>query len=96
MSADGRVALVTGANRGIGRDVVRQLSERGYNTILTARDQEKGEAAASELGVEFRCLDVANPASVEALASTSAWLGWRPTSTRSSSRSTSTRWVPGV
>jgi len=68
MSGDGRVALVTGANRGIGREVVRQLRDRGYQTILTARDSAKGEEAAAELGVEFRRLDVGDPASVDELA----------------------------
>lgn len=68
MTDDGRVALVTGANRGIGREVVRQLAEKGYRTILTARDPSKGETAASELGVEFRRLDVADAASIEELA----------------------------
>jgi NAD(P)-dependent dehydrogenase (short-subunit alcohol dehydrogenase family) len=68
MNGDGRIALVTGANRGIGREVVRQLAEKGYTTILTARDAAKGEAAASELGVAFRRLDVADAASIEELA----------------------------
>jgi NAD(P)-dependent dehydrogenase (short-subunit alcohol dehydrogenase family) len=48
--------------------VVRQLAEKGYTTILTARDAAKGEAAASELGVAFRRLDVADAASIEELA----------------------------
>jgi NAD(P)-dependent dehydrogenase (short-subunit alcohol dehydrogenase family) len=60
-----RVALVTGANRGIGREVVRQLIEHGFRTILTARDEERGRAAADELGAEFGRLDVADDASVD-------------------------------
>ena len=43
---NGRVALVSGANRGIGREIVRQLSKRGITTILGSRDEEKGRAAA--------------------------------------------------
>ena len=51
MSESGRggVALVTGANRGIGREVARQLAERGYEVLLSARDGAKASAAAQEL-----------------------------------------------
>lgn len=42
-----RVAVVTGANRGIGLEVARQLALRGFTTILGARDAQKGERAAS-------------------------------------------------
>jgi NAD(P)-dependent dehydrogenase (short-subunit alcohol dehydrogenase family) len=65
VSDERRVALVTGANRGIGREVVRQLIEHGFRTILTARDEEQGRAAADELGADFGRLDVADDASVE-------------------------------
>jgi NAD(P)-dependent dehydrogenase (short-subunit alcohol dehydrogenase family) len=60
-----RVALVTGANRGIGREVVRQLLEQGFRAILTARDEQLGRAAADEIGAEFVRLDVADDASVD-------------------------------
>jgi NAD(P)-dependent dehydrogenase (short-subunit alcohol dehydrogenase family) len=62
---DRRVALVTGANRGIGRELVRQLIEHGFRTILTARDDKRGRAAADELGAEFLRLDVADDAGVD-------------------------------
>lgn len=48
-----RIALVTGASRGIGKEVARQLAERGFHVIGTSRAQ----------------LDVTDPQSIEALAS---------------------------
>ncbi len=68
------VALVTGANRGIGREVARQLAERGYDVLLSARDGEKAAAAAAELAqstgakVTPLTLDVADPDSIAAAA----------------------------
>jgi len=68
------VALVTGANRGIGREVARQLAGRGYRVILSARDEGKaGEAArviAEDTGAEVTPLrlDVSDPASIAAAA----------------------------
>ena len=72
--SEGGVALVTGANRGIGREVVRQLAELGYEVLLSARDGEKASAAASELteggggAVRALTLDVADPTSIAAAA----------------------------
>jgi len=65
VSDEGRLALVTGANRGIGREVVRQLLEHGFPTVLTARHEDQGRAAADDLGEEFLRLDVADDASVD-------------------------------
>ena len=67
------MALVTGANRGIGLEVCRQLSSRGLRVILAARDRARGEAAARALhddglDVGAEALDVTDPASIRALA----------------------------
>lgn len=43
------VALVTGANKGIGREIVRRLARQGFTVYLGARDTERGHAAVGEL-----------------------------------------------
>jgi NAD(P)-dependent dehydrogenase (short-subunit alcohol dehydrogenase family) len=70
MMEDGRVALVSGANRGIGREIVRQLTERGITTILGSRDEEKGRAAAEGIDgdVRVRQLDVTDEKGIAQLA----------------------------
>ena len=54
--AQERVAIVTGANRGIGLEVTRQLADLGYTVVLGSRDLGKGEAAARKLKVGDRVL----------------------------------------
>ena len=49
---DRPVALVTGANRGIGLEVARGLAWRGTTVVVGARDTQKGGAAAGELASE--------------------------------------------
>jgi NAD(P)-dependent dehydrogenase (short-subunit alcohol dehydrogenase family) len=68
-----RVAVVTGANRGIGFEISRQLAQRGYAVILTARDPAKGRAAVRVLAregldVTFHQLDVTDAAGIKRFA----------------------------
>ncbi|MEU6375455.1 SDR family oxidoreductase [Streptomyces sp. NPDC046909] len=65
----GRIALVTGANKGVGRAIAHQLAELGTTVWLGARDGERGRQAASELralghDVRFAPLDVTDEASI--------------------------------
>ena len=76
MAASGPVAVVTGANRGIGVEVCRQLVDRGFSVVLGSRDLAKGERAAKQLpgNASARQLDVADQGSVDAAA---AWVAER-------------------
>ena len=63
-------ALITGANRGIGFEISRQLGKRGFRVFLTARNPEAGEKAARQLQEEgldvwFIQLDVTDEKSIE-------------------------------
>ena len=63
----GKVAIVTGANTGIGKETARGLADRGATVILACRNVQKGEAAAKEIqgrSVRVRELDLASFASV--------------------------------
>lgn len=55
-------ALVTGASSGIGRDMAKELSEKGYDVILVARDLEKINEVKQELNtnIEIECMDISN------------------------------------
>ncbi|GAB2971893.1 SDR family NAD(P)-dependent oxidoreductase [Streptomyces pseudoechinosporeus] len=69
----GEVALVTGANKGIGYEIVRRLAAEGMTVYLGARDAERGRRAERELAgptadVRFLRLDVTDHAHVDAAA----------------------------
>jgi NAD(P)-dependent dehydrogenase (short-subunit alcohol dehydrogenase family) len=58
--------LITGANKGLGRETARRLIAAGHTVYLGARNAERGAAAAAELGARFVQLDVTDDASVTA------------------------------
>jgi NAD(P)-dependent dehydrogenase (short-subunit alcohol dehydrogenase family) len=65
----GKIALITGANKGIGYEVARQLGAEGITVLLAARDPQRGEEAAAKLRSEgadahFVELDVTKPATI--------------------------------
>jgi NAD(P)-dependent dehydrogenase (short-subunit alcohol dehydrogenase family) len=70
-----KTAFVTGANKGIGFEIVKQLGEAGWKVILGARSAERGEAAVFELtskglDVEFVQIDMGDLKTIEQAANT--------------------------
>src|SRR5215831_17344808 len=65
-----QVALVTGANQGIGLQIAKDLVAHGFAVLLGSRNLERGEAAASEIGEGAHALqlDVTDEASIAAAA----------------------------
>src|SRR6266545_1585580 len=63
-----RLALVTGANRGIGHEIARQLVAADVDVIATSRDPRQGRAVARELGARDFPLDVTESGSIDVLA----------------------------
>jgi NAD(P)-dependent dehydrogenase (short-subunit alcohol dehydrogenase family) len=72
MDSQTRLALVTGANRGLGFEVCRQLGRQGCRVILTSRDPLKGQAAAQilldeGLSIDYHQLDITDEAGIQAV-----------------------------
>jgi NAD(P)-dependent dehydrogenase (short-subunit alcohol dehydrogenase family) len=70
-STGNKIALITGANKGIGLETARQLGRKGYTVLVGARDEARGQSAADALhseGVDghFLHLDPTDKASIEA------------------------------
>jgi NAD(P)-dependent dehydrogenase (short-subunit alcohol dehydrogenase family) len=67
---DNPVALVTGANKGIGLQIAKDLAAHGFTVLVGSRNLENGESAAKSVGTDARALqlDVTNQASIAAAA----------------------------
>lgn len=67
---DKPVALVTGANQGIGLQIARELAANGFTVLVGSRNLERGEEAAKNIGADARALqlDVTDQASIAAAA----------------------------
>jgi NAD(P)-dependent dehydrogenase (short-subunit alcohol dehydrogenase family) len=68
-----KVALITGANKGIGFETARQLAQQGYTVLIGARDKTRGSEAANQLKSEgldanFLHIDLEDPATFPAAA----------------------------
>lgn len=67
-----RLAIVTGGNRGIGREIARQLASRDLRVLITCRDEDKGLQTVTELlkeglSVELQVVDVNDVQSIRQL-----------------------------
>ena len=58
--------LITGANKGLGKETAKQLVAAGHTVYVGARDKARGHEAADELGARFVQLDVTDDASISA------------------------------
>jgi len=65
---NGRTIVVTGAARGVGRAIAERCREQGARLVLCDILDEQGRATAAALGARFHPVDLADPASIQALA----------------------------
>jgi NAD(P)-dependent dehydrogenase (short-subunit alcohol dehydrogenase family) len=62
------ITFITGANKGLGFETARRLTDLGQTVLIGARDPERGRAAAARLGARYVAIDVTDDASVAAAA----------------------------
>ncbi|QSB04040.1 SDR family NAD(P)-dependent oxidoreductase [Natronoglycomyces albus] len=61
MNSNSRIALITGASRGLGKALARQLANEGWTLLLTARGEAALSETATEIGAHYLAGDVADP-----------------------------------
>ena len=76
-----KVALVTGANRGLGLELATQLGQRGLSVIITGRNNNAAQAASGRLralgyDVDAMGIDVSDPNSIRAFKTQAAFESW--------------------
>ncbi len=72
IDAKRRIAVVTGANRGIGLEICRELAQKDIDVVVTSRDESKGMSALGRLkdegsSVRYHQLDITDTASIDRL-----------------------------
>lgn len=72
-SSEKKIALITGANKGIGLEIARQLARLGHTALIGARDLQRGETAAKTLQEEgldaaFLQIDVTDQGTIDSAA----------------------------
>src|SRR5690242_9229503 len=68
MAKTEKIALVTGANKGIGFEVARQLADKSFRVFIGARKEKAGRAAAQKIGAMFLKIDVSNQRNIKEAA----------------------------